>query len=166
KLVAVATDTGGPSQQGNVEQRNIRGRGFFPDYALVNPRAQQANLFRPELVALAERRHFHVLHQVGDILNERTFGAVARDDVRALVPTLQCIRAVVEPEVALGLLGAVAPQTRGVQNRLYITGKINLVGGRGRQLGFINGGCRKQREARKKGGAQASPPKLQRQVRA
>src|SRR6266516_2459603 len=92
--------------------------------ALIKPGAEQANLLlgqRGILIALVRGGHFHVLHQLGDVSDHWTLGAVAGDDgpVAALA-SFDHIREAVHTVFALWLLAAVAFDARLLEYRLDV----------------------------------------------
>ena len=91
-------------------------------------------------------------------MDEKAPGAVAGQNVHAVVAAFQGSRAVVEVEVASRLFRAVAAETGGLEDRLNVTGEINGDSdGRG-QLGFINlGGGRTGAEKEKQKAAAYRP---------
>src|SRR6266478_575697 len=115
----------------------IGGRRGIPGYALVDPRAQERDLLSGERVPFARWRHFHILFQTGDVINQRAFGAIARNDVHAVLAALERGRAIVEPESAFGFLRAVAPEAGSIEDGLDVSGEINCLLSRGRKFGFV-----------------------------
>src|SRR5476651_2573632 len=80
-------------------------RGSFgicsPICALVNPRAQHADLLRRQRITLAGWRHFHVGYLSRDIIYQKTFFAVAGNDVvGVVVAAIERRLAAVEAEIA------------------------------------------------------------------
>ena len=118
-----------------VERVRVR---VFPRRALINPGAEQGDLVARERVALALGRHFHLGHQPRHVMNERTSGAVAGQDVPSFAAATQRRLARGEREAALGFFRAVAAQARGFKDRLDVAHEIYGAGGGGRQLGRVN----------------------------
>ena len=81
--------------------------------------------------------HFHVLHQAVNILNERTLGAVAGEDVHAFIAALECGGAAIQPELAAGFFGAVTAETIIFQNGPDVAGKVYWRGGGGWEAGEV-----------------------------
>jgi hypothetical protein len=91
-------------------------------------------------------------------MDEMAPGAVAGENIHAVVTALEGGGAVVEVEIASRFFRAVAAETGGLEDRLDIAGEINGdIGGRG-QLGCINlGGSRAGQEKEKQGAAGHCP---------
>ena len=120
-------------------------RDLFPVplRALINPRAQKSNLPGRESLPLALGRHLHVRHQSRDVMHERTFGAVAGDDVHAVIATGQCMGARVEAEPVLRFLRSVTLHAGGLEQRLDVPREIHAIRRRRRgQPGRIQSRCR------------------------
>ena len=79
-----------------------------------------------ERFTFPNRWHFHVLHQIGDIMYQRAFGAVTRNDIRAIVTTLERRVAIVQPIPAFGLFRTVAANARTLKDRSNVAREINL----------------------------------------
>src|SRR5439155_13438013 len=136
--------------------------------ALINPGADQADLFlgqRRILVPFFRRRHFHVLHEVGDVSDPRAFGAVAGDDGRiAAFAAFDRGGQGVDAIFALGLVAAVAFHAGFLEDRfdvLLVSDALFL--GSERQFGgipvrfllFLFGGGEEYRGETKRGGDEA-----------
>src|SRR5579862_8707636 len=117
--------------------------------ALINPRAQQADLIgrdRADVRPVMERRHpiITVLAQMRDCLDEHAFGTVTGDDDLAVLAAFERAFEAVELQVAPGLVAAVALGARVVQNGFDVACVSHaLLGGcgwQGARHGIIIGG--------------------------
>jgi hypothetical protein len=73
----------------------------------------------------------HVLHQTGNVVNERTFCTVAGQNIDTVVAAFEGARAIVETEPAFRFGRAVTAETGGFQDGLDVAGEIDLsLGGR------------------------------------
>ena len=83
----VAADADPADDGRDAEDGLLRRTCSAPAHTLINPRAQQADLLRGERLALAGRRHLHVLDEASDVVNEAALRAVAGDDVVGVIVT-------------------------------------------------------------------------------
>ena len=94
---------------------------------MVNPRANQTDLFRRERLdagPVVHRGHplIVVTGEVRDAFDDEAVGAIARSDNLAVFAALERIFKVVQLEPGLGLVAAVAFHTGGVQNGFDVGG--------------------------------------------
>ncbi len=95
-----------------------------PVRALVNPRAQQTDLFRREPVAFL--RHHHVVHEAGDKLNQRAFRAFAgMNRGCVIIAALERDLFHVHAKATLLLLRSVTLQATRSKDRLNVLRKIH-----------------------------------------
>jgi hypothetical protein len=71
-------------------------------------------------------------------MDEGAFGAVAGDDIDAVIAAFEGCGGVIEAKIAFGFYRAVAANARGFEDWFYVASEIDLIGGRGRELGFID----------------------------
>ena len=110
-------------------------RAVLPLESLIDPRPQQANLFRGELRAFL--RHHIVGIDPGDQLDEITPRAVAHHHRSPSVATGQQLLTCLEAKSALGLALAVALGATLLEQRINLLGKTDLVVGSRRQLRLL-----------------------------
>jgi hypothetical protein len=110
-----------------------------PVCSLVNPRPQQADLVRRELVSFADGRHLHVLDGIGGIVDEEALGAVAGNDVICIFAAAGQRRStVVESEMTFWFFRPVAAEAGVLENRLDVPGEIDRLIGRRWQRIFLS----------------------------
>src|SRR5258706_10149222 len=109
---------------------------FGPIGALVDPRSQQAASVTTE--RLAFRWHFHVRSRSRDTLYQRTFGTIARMNVRRVVlPSFEGRLLAIEPKLALLLVWTVAFEAMRLKDRLDILLEIDGAFRSRRQVRFF-----------------------------
>ena len=129
KLLLVAVNANPLHGRRNAEDRfAFRRRGFRrPMSALVDPGAQQADLFRRQRLTLARGRHLHVLHQPRDVVDQFAFRAVAGNDVVLVVlAPFERRLAIVEPEMRLGFFRSVATETTLLEEGFHVAVELHL----------------------------------------
>src|ERR1051325_8811818 len=88
--------------------------------ALIDPCAQPTDLFSRQRLSLSFRRHLDVFGHSRDIINQRTFCAVPRNNVHSIVPAFERWFPIIQPKVALWPFLAVATKAALFENWLYI----------------------------------------------
>ena len=111
--------------------RRRHGQVIRPGRPLVDPGAEEADLLGGEPVPLG--RHDQVGLGGRDADDQLALGALPRDDRRPLQPAAERRRPVVEPEVGLLLLRAVAGEAVRRQDRPDVPFEVDLPRGRGRE---------------------------------
>jgi hypothetical protein len=107
-----------------------------PGEALINPGAQEANLSVGERLAFAFWGHGGVRIEPCYIMNQWAIGAVAGDDIDAVVASLQSCRAIVESEPAFRPFRTVTTQARLVEDWFDVAIELDLDCGDRRQIGL------------------------------
>ena len=98
-------------------------------------------------------------------MNERTFGALAGQNVHAFLAAFKRGFAIVQTEFTFRILRAVATQATGFQNRFDIARENNVRHGRRRQFGNIHFVGKNARTKNKNEQPQTHLPKLRSVVR-
>jgi hypothetical protein len=110
---------------------------FRPGRALIDPRAQQPNLFGGQRFALG--RHLHLLHRPGDKMNERALGTVLRlDRRRVILAALERRFLVIQPQSPALLVRIVTLQAMRFENRPHLAHEIHRARECRRQLRRIH----------------------------
>jgi hypothetical protein len=119
----------------------------IPWRPLIDPGAQESDLFRGERFAFTFRRHLQVRHHPRHVMQERALRAVARYDTHSIVATGQRVRPGIQTEAAPGHFGSVTFHAGRNEQRLDLAGEIHRVGRGGWQRGGIQWcGVRRQHE--------------------
>lgn len=118
-------------------ESDLIGFAGVPRQALIDPGAEKRDFMGSEwFVFRSGRRHLHVFDEARDIIDERTAGAVAGNDRRAVLAALESCGAIVEAKAAFGAFGAVAAEATGVEDRANVAGEIDLRGDRRGEAGL------------------------------
>src|SRR4051812_12212750 len=99
---------------------------FRPIGALINPRAQEANLLCSKRV-LFLRHAVKIRFSTENGLDEQTVSAFARDEQRARIAAFQSSRLLIQAKAAFLLFSAVALVARRREKRLDVTCKRDFV---------------------------------------
>jgi len=118
---------------------------FRPVGPLINPRAQETNLFGGQRVALL-RHPGQIRFQSGDCVDEQALGAFSCNKRRTRFAALECGRLLVEPQVVFLLLRAMTLVAVVGEDRLDVFDEINLpINGRRQFVLHLGGlGCRQE----------------------
>jgi len=122
---------------GRVAQRQF-GRPFC---TLIDPGAKDGDLVFGERLAFAGWGHFGILDEASGEMDERTFAAVAGEDVGAVFAAFESVFAGVEKEFAFGFLGIVAGEAGFFEDGLNVFGEIDLGRGGWREFGGVHCRC-------------------------
>jgi len=95
---------------------------------------------RCERITFSFRRHFHLRHEPGDIVDERTFRALAGNHGDTGIAALEQRRAIVHAKAAFGFLRPMAFEAGGVEDGLDVAQEIDGVCRGGGKFGFVDGG--------------------------
>ena len=137
RLVAADGDEANRGRDGELNLRLAAGRGGVPLHALVNPRAEFADLLGGERFPLARRGHLLLRVHPRDQVDEPALRAAPRQDDHAVLTAAQRGGAAVEAEAALGIHRAVAAQASAFEDGLDVAREVNRGGGGGRELAGV-----------------------------